>query len=113
IGVTPLVEVWRDSSDLNRLRRRGEIELTEFAMCRGCPYVADCTGNCPALAYAITGRLDHPSPEGCLRHFVAGGGTLPAGAGPPGRPPEVGGSATAAAPAGGHGPAPRSKGGTR
>ncbi len=76
IGVTPLAEVWRESSDLNRLRRRGEIELTEFAMCRGCSYVPYCTGNCPALAYSMTGRLDNPSPEGCLRHFVAGGGTL-------------------------------------
>jgi hypothetical protein len=36
-----------------------------------------CAGNCPALAYTITGKEDHPSPDACLRTFLLEGGRLP------------------------------------
>ena len=36
-----------------------------------------CTGNCPALAYTILGKENHPSPDACLKRFLDGGGVLP------------------------------------
>ncbi len=29
------------------------------------------------LAYSITGQVDHPSPDACLRQFIAEGGVIP------------------------------------
>jgi SynChlorMet cassette radical SAM/SPASM protein ScmE len=72
-----LTEVWRHSPLLDRLRRRRKIPLTDFAFCAGCDYIPYCTGNCPAPVYARTGTVDHPSPEGCLRRYLAEGGRLP------------------------------------
>ena len=37
-----------------------------------------CTGNCPALAYTLTGEVNHPSPDACLRRFLEEGGQIPA-----------------------------------
>lgn len=71
-----LAEVWRDSPDLNRLRNRHVIPLTDFSFCAGCSYIPYCTGNCPGLAYTLTGKVDHPSPDACLRRFLAGGGEI-------------------------------------
>ena len=72
-----LADVWRNSPLLDRLRRRRSIPLTDFAFCAGCGYAPYCTGNCPALVYARTGEVDHPSPAGCLRRYLAEGGRLP------------------------------------
>ena len=72
----PLGEVWRHSPDMNRLRGRHAIPLTEFEFCAGCSYIPYCTGNCPGLAYTLTGQVDHPSPDACLRRYVAEGGTI-------------------------------------
>ena len=69
--------VWRDHEALNNLRRRQEIPLTSFSFCEGCPYVNYCTGNCPGLSYTLTGEVNHPSPDACLRKFLAEGGRLP------------------------------------
>jgi SynChlorMet cassette radical SAM/SPASM protein ScmE len=69
-------EVWQHSPELNRLRRRHTIPLTDFDLCRGCPYTPYCTGNCPGLAYTMTGLVDHPSPDACLRGFLADGGRI-------------------------------------
>ncbi len=72
-----LVEVWLDSPVLNQLRRRHTIPLDRFPMCADCEYRPYCTGNCPALAYTLTGEIDHPSPDACLRQFRADGGVIP------------------------------------
>jgi len=72
-----LAEIWQNSPPLNRLRIRQAIPLTEFEYCAGCSYVPYCTGNCPGLAYTITGEIDRPSPDACLRHFLEEGGTIP------------------------------------
>lgn len=71
-----LAEVWLRSPALNHLRQRQTIPLTAFPFCAGCPYIPYCTGNCPALAYALTGEVDHPSPDACLRRFLADGGQI-------------------------------------
>jgi SynChlorMet cassette radical SAM/SPASM protein ScmE len=78
INQDSLAEVWQHHPALNELRVRHAIPLTEFEFCAGCEYVPYCTGNCPALAYTLTGQVNHPSPDACLRRFLADGGTLKA-----------------------------------
>jgi len=74
-----LAEVWQRSQALNGLRTRHEIPLFDFAFCAGCEYTAYCTGNCPGLAYTLTGEVNYPSPDACLRRFLADGGKLQGG----------------------------------
>jgi SynChlorMet cassette radical SAM/SPASM protein ScmE len=71
-----LAEIWRNSPALNRLRDRHAIPLTGFEFCAGCSYIPYCTGNCPGLAYTLTGLVDHPSPDACLRRFLEEGGAI-------------------------------------
>lgn len=73
--------VWRDHPEIKRLRERHKISLNEFEFCQGCDYITYCTGNCPATAYTIVGKEDHPSPDACLRRFLDAGGRLPEGMG--------------------------------
>ncbi|MGQ9688679.1 MAG: SynChlorMet cassette radical SAM/SPASM protein ScmE [Desulfobaccales bacterium] len=72
-----LGEVWRHHPELNRLRERHRIPLSEFSFCRDCDYQSYCVGGCPGLAYTRTGREDHPTPDSCLRRFLDQGGHLP------------------------------------
>jgi len=72
-----LKEVWQNHPELNRFRERRNIPLSDFEYCRCCDYVNYCTGNCPALAYALYKEENHPSPEGCLKRFLEAGGELP------------------------------------
>ena len=72
-----LLEIWHHSPLLNQLRNRHTIPLTDFASCAGCDYAPYCTGNCPGLAYALTGKVDQPSPDACLKRFLEEGGKLP------------------------------------
>lgn len=77
INQDSLREVWQQSPALNRLRHRHTVVLNDFDFCADCPYIHYCTGNCPGLAYSLTGNVDRPSPDACLRQFLADGGTLP------------------------------------
>ncbi|MBA4379459.1 MAG: SynChlorMet cassette radical SAM/SPASM protein ScmE [Anaerolinea sp.] len=77
INQDSLAEIWQHSPALNQLRRRHTILLSGFEFCAACSYVPYCTGNCPGLAYTITGQIDHPSPDACLRRFLEEGGTIP------------------------------------
>jgi SynChlorMet cassette radical SAM/SPASM protein ScmE len=76
-----LQEVWQEDAALKRLRERHKIALSDFEFCQGCEYIPYCTGNCPALAYAILGEENHPSPDACLKRFLEAGGRLPGGMG--------------------------------
>jgi SynChlorMet cassette radical SAM/SPASM protein ScmE len=68
--------VWRESPVLAALRSRSDIPLSQFEFCTGCPWQSYCTGNCPGLAYSLTGLVDHPSPDACLKRFLEAGGSL-------------------------------------
>jgi SynChlorMet cassette radical SAM/SPASM protein ScmE len=72
-----LREVWQHHPELQRLRDRQAIPLTEFEYCRDCGYAAWCRGNCPALAFTLTGDDGQPSPDACLKRFLEEGGRLP------------------------------------
>ena len=77
INQDKLLEVWQNHPELRRLRDRDDIPLQEFEFCKGCPYINYCAGNCPALAFTITGEENYPSPDACLRRFLEEGGNLP------------------------------------
>ncbi|MCP4680785.1 MAG: SynChlorMet cassette radical SAM/SPASM protein ScmE [Desulfobacterales bacterium] len=77
INTDELKDVWQNHPALKRLRERCRISLSAFDFCKGCDYLDFCTGNCPALAYNISGDENHPSPDACLRRFLEKGGTLP------------------------------------
>lgn len=72
-----LTEVWQHHPELARLRERRSIPLESFDFCKECDYIPYCRGNCPALAYTLTGIDNHPSPDACLKRFLEAGGTLP------------------------------------
>lgn len=77
INEDDLKKIWQNHPELNRLRDRQNIPLSDFEYCRGCDYIDYCTGNCPALAYMILGNETHPSPDACLKRFLEEGGRLP------------------------------------
>jgi SynChlorMet cassette radical SAM/SPASM protein ScmE len=76
INQDKLVDIWQKSPVMDRMRNRRNISLNNFEFCSGCAYQPYCTGNCPGLAYALTGQIDHPSPDACLRKFLQDGGSL-------------------------------------
>lgn len=76
INKDSLGEVWQNSPILNDMRGRNQIPLSSFETCRDCAYQPYCTGNCPGLAYTLTGQINYPSPDACLRQFLADGGSL-------------------------------------
>ena len=72
-----LTEIWQNHPGIQKIRKRQNIPLSDFEFCAGCKYINYCTGNCPGLAYTITGKVNHPSPDACLRRFLEDGGRLP------------------------------------
>ncbi len=76
INQDSLSDVWQNHPTLNQMRQRSTIPLTDFEFCAGCPYIPYCTGNCPGLAYTLTGQIDHPSPDACLRRYLEDGGEI-------------------------------------
>ncbi len=77
INTDDLKEIWQHHPEMQNMRKRNNISLTEFEFCSECKYINYCTGNCPGLAYTITGQVNHPSPDACLRQFLEDGGKLP------------------------------------
>ena len=76
INKDDLKEIWQQHPGMQNMRKRNNISLTEFEFCSECKYINYCTGNCPGLAYTITGQVNHPSPDACLRQFLEDGGKL-------------------------------------
>ncbi len=77
IGEVPVTAAWLDHPEMRRLRQRRQVPLGDFPFCRGCAYIPFCKGGCPALAFTLAGDDGVPSPEACLRRFLADGGQLP------------------------------------
>lgn len=70
-------ETWQHHPELKKLRERIDIPLSSFKFCKDCEYIPYCRGNCPALAFTITGEENHPSPNACLKRFLEEGGSIP------------------------------------
>ena len=77
INADSLQDIWLNHEAVIGMRTRRAIPLDSFEFCAGCEFIPYCTGNCPGLAYTITGKIDHPSPDACLRDYLRDGGTLP------------------------------------
>jgi SynChlorMet cassette radical SAM/SPASM protein ScmE len=77
VNVDTLQDVWLNHQVMNGLRTRRSIPLENYEFCADCEFKPYCTGNCPGLAYTITGKVDHPSPDACLRNYLRDGGELP------------------------------------
>jgi SynChlorMet cassette radical SAM/SPASM protein ScmE len=71
VNESDLQTLWTDHPVLNAHRRRVDIPLSTFEECRGCDYIHYCTGNCPGLARSLTGDSQRPSPDACLRRYLA------------------------------------------
>jgi SynChlorMet cassette radical SAM/SPASM protein ScmE len=76
VNVDSIERVWLDHPALATHRERSDIALASLPECDGCDYRPYCTGNCPGLAYALTGSVDRPSPDACLRDYLSAGGAL-------------------------------------
>jgi SynChlorMet cassette radical SAM/SPASM protein ScmE len=72
-----LKEIWQNHPEMKKMRQRRNISLNDFEFCNRCRYINYCTGNCPGLAYTLTGKVNHPSPDACLNRFLEEGGRLP------------------------------------
>ena len=70
INKDKILDVWQNSTALNQLRQREKIELSGFEFCKSCDFTDYCTGNCPGLAYNLTQKVNHPSPDACYRNFL-------------------------------------------
>ncbi len=70
-------DVWQKNPKLSQLRERHRIPLSYFEECGNCGYAPFCTGNCPGLAYNLTGEVNQPSPDACLKKFLDEGGKIP------------------------------------
>jgi len=77
INKDSIKNIWQNHPEIKSLRERCFIPINSFEYCKDCTYINFCTGNCPALAYNMLGKSDHPSPDACLKRFLENGGRLP------------------------------------
>ncbi|HDL89469.1 MAG TPA: radical SAM protein [Thermodesulforhabdus norvegica] len=70
VGETPLKTIWQESDGLRYMRARQKIPLYHLESCHDCQYQAFCTGGCPAMAYAATGKLTSRDPRSCYRALL-------------------------------------------
>jgi SynChlorMet cassette radical SAM/SPASM protein ScmE len=70
IGVDPIEKVWHESVGLEYLRTRHRIPLGQLEECRDCKYQQYCTGGCPAVGYAVTGKMTGRNPRDCYRALL-------------------------------------------
>lgn len=70
VGQTSLEEAWQTHPNINLVRERRKISLSELEECRDCSYSGFCTGGCPATVMARTGRLNGIDPLVCYRRYL-------------------------------------------
>ncbi len=70
IGETSLEEAWQTHPNINLVRERRKIPLSELEECRDCPYSGFCTGGCPGSVMAKTGKLNGIDPLVCYRRYL-------------------------------------------
>jgi len=70
IGETSLEKAWQTHPNINTVRERRKIPLSEVEECRDCPYSGFCTGGCPGSVMAKTGRLNGIDPLICYKRYL-------------------------------------------
>lgn len=69
LGEDRLDDVWLHAPALHEMRCRSSLSLSSFDDCLDCSWLESCTGNCPGTAYSLTGEVNRPCPETCLKRF--------------------------------------------
>ncbi|MCK4509335.1 MAG: SynChlorMet cassette radical SAM/SPASM protein ScmE [Desulfuromonadales bacterium] len=70
MGQDALADVWVNAAELKCMRERVKVPLASFEECRDCQWQKSCTGNCPGTAFTLTGEINRPCPDSCLKSFV-------------------------------------------
>jgi len=70
IGDTSLEEAWQTHPNINIVRERRKIPLSEIEECRDCSYIGFCRGGCPGSVMAKTGRLNDIDPLCCYKRYL-------------------------------------------
>jgi SynChlorMet cassette radical SAM/SPASM protein ScmE len=70
VGQDNLLDLWKNSPKLKKLRQRHLISLESIPHCQGCKYQKYCTGGCPGVAYAIHGEVNGINPLDCYRAYI-------------------------------------------
>jgi len=67
IGSDDFQKIWLEHPQMQSLRKRQEIPLSDLDGCRDCALINFCTGGCPGLTLFLTGELNVPVPKNCFR----------------------------------------------
>jgi radical SAM protein with 4Fe4S-binding SPASM domain len=70
IGETSLKEAWQTHPNINIVRERRKIPITEIEECAGCEFAGFCTGGCPGTVMSKTGKLDAIDPLVCYKRYL-------------------------------------------
>ncbi len=70
MGEVSLKEVWQAHPNINIVRERRKIPITEAEECRGCLYAGFCTGGCPGTVMSKTGMLNSIDPLVCYKKYL-------------------------------------------
>lgn len=70
MGEVSLREVWQTHPNINIVRERRKIPITEAEECRGCEYAGFCTGGCPGTVMSKTGMLNSIDPLVCYKKYL-------------------------------------------
>ncbi len=70
IGEISLEEAWQTHTNINAVRERRKIPLSELEECRDCAYSGFCTGGCPGSVMGKTGKLNGIDPLVCYRKYL-------------------------------------------
>lgn len=70
IGEISLKKAWQTHPNINVVRERNKIPLSELEECRDCPYIGFCTGGCPGSVMAKTGKLNGIDPLVCYKRYL-------------------------------------------
>lgn len=70
VATDSIEEVWRTHPQLQALRARRSIPMTQVPGCEGCEWNEYCNGSCPGLAYDMTGDFNRANPDDCYRRYL-------------------------------------------
>jgi SynChlorMet cassette radical SAM/SPASM protein ScmE len=70
MGEVSLKEVWQTHPNINIVRERRKIPVTEAEECRCCEYAGFCTGGCPGTVMSKTGMLNSIDPLVCYKKYL-------------------------------------------
>jgi SynChlorMet cassette radical SAM/SPASM protein ScmE len=70
IGEITLEEAWQTHPNINKVRERRKIPISELEECHDCPYSGFCSGGCPGTVMAKTGKLNGIDPLSCYKIYL-------------------------------------------